>query len=155
MRVREVLTPLVKEALTRLCRCRELKVSGTKDEVITRLAYSYHGDLAALVLDLRRQDLLAIASAYSDYIEFPARLRALPVSQLREVCLAVFEERYMAPEGPDGGATEDGSDEEQRSEVPDGEDFDIELYVTGYGDGPGRDTSTRTRSQGWRRMPTV
>ena len=30
MRVREVLTPLVKKALTRMCRNRDLSVSGTK-----------------------------------------------------------------------------------------------------------------------------
>lgn len=59
MKVREVLTPLVKTALTRLCRQRDLPVRGTKGEILKRLAYSYHGDLSALVLDLRRQELIA------------------------------------------------------------------------------------------------
>ena len=137
MKVREVLTPLVREALRRLCRRRILPVSGTKDEILRRLAHSYHGDLSALVLDLRQRDLLRIAFAYSDDVEFPARLRALPVSELREVCLAVFDERYMAPEGPAGGATEDGGDEERQSEGPDGGEFEIALHETGYGGGTG------------------
>ena len=74
MKVRKVLEPLVMQALARLCRCRELRVSGTKDEILRRLAHSYRGNLPALVLDLRKQDLLRIASWYSDDIEFPARL---------------------------------------------------------------------------------
>ena len=49
--VREVLTPLVKEALKRLCQRRNLLVSGTKGEILRRLAHSYHGDLSAVVLD--------------------------------------------------------------------------------------------------------
>ena len=63
--------------------------------------YSYHGDLSALVSDLRRKDMLRVASEYSDTLEFPRRLRELPARELREVCLAVFEGRYMAPRGLD------------------------------------------------------
>ena len=93
MKVREVLTPLVKTALTRLCRHRDLPVHGTKGESLRRLAYSYRGDLSALVLDLRRRDLLAVPYEYSECVEFPARSTALPVSELREVFLADFEDR--------------------------------------------------------------
>ena len=46
MKVREVLTALTMEALTRLCRHRKLKVSGTKGEILRRLAHSYRGDLS-------------------------------------------------------------------------------------------------------------
>ena len=74
MRVRKLLTPLVREDLKRLCRRRELRMSGTRDEFLRRLAYSYRGDLATLVLDLRQRDLLKIAAAYSDHVEFPAGL---------------------------------------------------------------------------------
>ena len=137
MTVREVLTPLVKEALKRLCQRRNLLVSGTKGEILRRLAHSYHGDLSAVVLDLRRRDLLTITSAYSDSVELPTRLWALPVSELREVCLAVFEERYTAPEGPAALGTGNGANEERQSERPDGGDFDIGLYATGHSGTPG------------------
>ena len=136
-KVREVLTPLVMEALTRLCRSRELRVSGTKDEVLRRLAHSYRGNLSALVCDLRRQELLRIASWYSDDIEFPASLGALRVSELREACLAVFEERYVATDGEVGRATDDGGNDEHPSEEPDGGDFHIELHATANGGVPG------------------
>ena len=136
MKVREVLTPLVKTALTRLCRRRDLPARGTKGELLRRLAYSYHGDLSALVLDLRRQDLLAIEYEYRKQVEFPAGLGALPVAELRKVCLAVFEERYRAPTEPAGRAAKDGGKEKRRSEAPDGRDFDIVLHATGCGGGP-------------------
>ena len=156
MKVREVLTPLVMEALTRLCRSRELRVSGTKDEVLRRLAHSYRGNLSSLVCDLRRQDLLRIASWFSDEIEFPASLGALRVSELREACLAVFEERYVATEGAVGGAAEDGGNEERQSEEP----ARRSLRHRAACDGKRRRTgggimSTRTRSHGWRRMLTA
>ena len=121
MKVREVLEPLLKEALKRLCRNRHLSEAGRKDELLRRLAHSYHGDLSALVRDLRKKDMLTIASEYSDSVEFPGGLRALPVRELREVCLAVFEGRYMAPQSSDGVATEDGGG------------FDIALFATGCG----------------------
>ena len=136
MSVREVLTPLLKGVLTRLCSRRGLMVTGTKDEILERLARSYRGNLSTLVIDLRGRDLLRIASKYSDDVEFPAGLGALPVSELREVCLAVFEERYVAPEGPGGEAIEDDEEEEQQSEGPGGGSFDVVLHATGCGGGP-------------------
>ena len=137
MKVREVLTPLLKEALKRLCQRRGLSEVGTKDEIRRRLAHSYHGDMSALVHDLRRKDMLTVASEHSDSVEFPARLWELPVSELREVCLAVFEERYKAHKGPAGAATEDGGEVERESERPDGGDFDIAFFATGCGGLPG------------------
>ena len=135
MKVREVLAPLVKTALKRLCRRRDLPVRGTKGEILKRLAYSYHGDLSALVLDLRRQDLLAIVYEYREHVEFPAGLGALTVAELREVCLAVFEERYTASAEPAGRATNEDGNEERQLKLLDGGDFDIVLYATGCGGG--------------------
>lgn len=121
MRVREVLEPLLKERLKRLCRCRDLPEVGRKDQLLRRLAHSYHGDLSALVSDLQKTDMLTVAAEYSDSVQFPGRLWDLPVRELREVCLAVFEGRYMAPESSDGVATEDQGA------------LDIALYATGCG----------------------
>ena len=59
------------------------------------------------------------------------------VSELREVCLAAFEERCMVPEGSSGKATEVGRNEEQPPEGPDGGDLRIELHATGSGGAPG------------------
>ena len=41
MKVREVLTPLVKQALKRLCGCRDLPENGRKDALLSRLVRSY------------------------------------------------------------------------------------------------------------------
>ena len=135
MTVREVLEPLVMTALKRLCERRGgrrgLRVSGRRAELLRRLTSSYRGNLSALVLDLRREDLLRIASWWSDDIEFPAGLGALRISELREVCLAVFEERYVATEGAVGAETEDSEDGERQSEGSAGGDFEIELHATG------------------------
>ena len=130
MKVRKVLTPLARPALTRLCRKREQKISGKNHEIRKRLAYFYRGDLAELVRDLRRQDLLKVASEYSDSVEFPPGLPALKASELREVCTAVFEKRYVAPEGSVGETIEDGEEEEQQSEGPGRGRFDIVLHAT-------------------------
>ena len=95
MKVRDVLTPLSKDALKNLCLIRDQYVSGNKDELLTRLAYHYHGNLRSVVTDLRRTDLLAICSELSDVVDFPPKLACLPVAGLREVCLAVFEGWYV------------------------------------------------------------
>ena len=76
---------------------------------------------------------MTIKSAYSDSVEFPTRLSSRPVSELRELCLAVFEERYTATESPVAVGTEDGVDEEPKFEGPDRRDFDIRLYATEHG----------------------
>ena len=137
MKVRDVLTPLARPALTRLCRKRERKISGTNHEIRKRLAYFYRGDLAELVRDLRPKDLLKVASEYSDSVEFPPGLPALKASELREVCTAVFEKRYVAPEGSVGETIEDGEEEEQQSEGPGRGRFDIVLHATGCAVGLG------------------
>ena len=132
MKVREVLTPLVKKkALKRLCRRRDLPTGGKRDEILRRLARSYRGDLSVLIHDLRQSDLLTVASAHTDSGKFPARLRVLPVSELREVCLAVFEDRYVDPETPAGVVPEERVDAEWHSDGPYGGDFRIALHRTG------------------------
>ena len=120
-----------------LCRRRGLKVSGTKGEIRKRLTYSYHGDLAALVPDLRRRDLLTIASDLSENenVGFPARLRTLSVSKLREVCLAVFEGRYVTPNRPNGAVAECSAENERQSEGLGVRAFDVVLHSTGDGCG--------------------
>lgn len=131
MKVKEVLTPLQKDALTRLCRRRGLRESGTKAKICTRLARSYRGDRSTLVGDLRKGDLLAIASAYSDNGQFPSGLTTRPVSELRRVCLDVFEGRYMESEGSAGVVTEEIGNEERQPEGLDRGGFGIALYGTG------------------------
>ena len=130
MEVRKVLTPLRKKDLKCLCRRRGLKVSGTKREVRKRLTYSYHGDLAALVPDLRRKDLLTIVSNLPDKIDRPAGLRNLRTSKLHEVCLAVFEGRYVTPNGLIGAAAKGGTENGRQSGSPDERAFDIVLHAT-------------------------
>lgn len=74
MKVREVLTPLLVTALRRLCSKRELPVGGTKNELLKRLAYSYRGNVRAVLGDLLKADLLGIARAYSDALDLPSGL---------------------------------------------------------------------------------
>ncbi|MYD99650.1 MAG: NgoFVII family restriction endonuclease, partial [Alphaproteobacteria bacterium] len=107
MKVREVLEPLRMGDLKRLCQLRGRPYTGSKDEILTRLACSYRGDLEALVRDLRKKDLLRIASGYSDSVEFPERLRRFSAPDLRDLCLAVFKGRYRNPEGSSRVATEE------------------------------------------------
>ena len=137
MKVRGVLTPLAKPALLRLCRKRDLRVSGTKQEILKRLGYSYHGNLAALVHDLRQEDLLTIMSDYSERVEFPTGLGALPATELRRVCLTVFEERYVARERPHSGAAENSGADEWRPQGPDKRDSGMVLHSTRYDSGLG------------------
>ena len=133
MKVREVLTPLPKPALKRLCRCRDISVVGTKAEIRKRLAYSYRGNLSALVDDLRRQDLLTIASECTESSKFPTNLGALAVSKLREVSLAVFVGRCPAIEASADEETGDSVDDQQQSKGLGGGHFDVMLHATGVG----------------------
>ena len=131
MKVREVLTELVVQALKRLCEGRSLAVSGRKSDILERLARSYRGNLSDLVQDLRRKDLLNIASKHSDTVDFPRGLHAMPVSELREVCLSVFEGRYSDSEGVAKVGLETSPIEERQSIELDREKATVALYVTG------------------------
>ncbi|MDD9982297.1 MAG: hypothetical protein OXU81_13215 [Gammaproteobacteria bacterium] len=122
MKVREVLTPLLKPVLQQVCSKRELPVSGTKKELRKRLAYSYRGDLKSVLEDLRKKDLLTVAYSYADRFDFPPGLRQLPVGDLRKVLYGLFsgvpEEDLVPP-----------TDREHEDPTL----ADVELYSTGGG----------------------
>ena len=90
LKVREVLTPLLRADLERVCTLRGLGVDGSKDSLITRLARSYRGDLAAVVDELRRKDLLSVARGLSHRVDFPQGLSRLAVADLRSQLKSVF-----------------------------------------------------------------
>ena len=94
MKVRRLLTPLLKVDLERLCRKRALPVRGTVPELLTRLARSYRGVLAAVVDDLRKEDLVRIGRDLIDELHLPSGWQLMRVEELR---------REFAPEhGTDG-----------------------------------------------------
>ena len=129
MKVREVLEPLKKNALERLCRRRSLNDRGSMSKLRTSLACSYRGDFSALVADLRREDLLRIASTCSDTADFPSGMHALRIQELRQVCLATFEGRRRASE------EEEETGDDARTKTPSAGlnrgGQTAELYVTG------------------------
>ena len=90
LKVREVLTPLLRADLERVCTKRGLRVSGTKDQLLTRLARSYRGDLDTVVNELRREDLLLVVQGLSYRLEFPQGLSRLAVAELRKLLKSVF-----------------------------------------------------------------
>ena len=60
---KNVLDVLSLKTLKRLCRERELRVSGRADELRARLAHSYRGDVAELADDLLRKELVDVLQA--------------------------------------------------------------------------------------------
>ena len=90
LKVRDVLTPLLRADLERVCTKRGLSVSGTKDRLLTRLAHSYRADLDAVVDELRREDLLWIVRSLSHQVDFPQGLSRLVVAELRNMLKSVF-----------------------------------------------------------------
>ena len=90
LKVREVLTPLLRADLERICTMRGLRVNGTKDRLLTRLSHSYRGDLDALVDELRREDLLNVVRSLSHQVEFPQGLSRLAVAELRSLLKSMF-----------------------------------------------------------------
>ena len=85
MKVREFLTPLLKINMERLCRKRELSISGTVPELLERLARSYKGEFTTVIEDLRREDLLVLGTSLKGHLDLPTRWRQLDVGQLRQV----------------------------------------------------------------------
>ena len=132
MKVSDVLYPLQKNALRRLCQRRDFSDRGTKKELRTLLARSYRGNLSELVEDLRRVDLEAIKTHYSEAVEFPSGLWAMSAEQLRQVCLTVFEGRYPYPQEEAKLEVQDAASEEGKFVGPDGEKAEVTLYVTGF-----------------------
>ena len=112
LKVREVLTPLLRADLERICTKRGLPASGTKDRLLRRLAYSYRGNLDAVVDELRREDLLIVVRRLSYRVEFPPGLSRLAVAELRKLLKSVFR-------GPGGGEGEEAGTR------------DVELYRGG------------------------
>ena len=99
MKVREILTPLWKADLARLCRCRELSVTGTVPELLERLARSYRGEFEAVMEDLRREDLVMIGGALGGRLDLPAGWRQLRASEMRRVFIAVADRSGMPLDG--------------------------------------------------------
>ena len=88
MKVRDILTPLWKVDLERLCKRRDLSATGTVPELLERLARSYRGDFEAVAEDLRREDLVAIGLALGLQLDLPGGWRQLRVSEMRRVFTA-------------------------------------------------------------------
>lgn len=57
--VRDFLNPLGRDSLVRLCQHRNLRPVRSNDERRSLLAYSYHGDIPAIVKDMYRYELVA------------------------------------------------------------------------------------------------
>ena len=131
MKVSDVLYPLQKNALRRLCQRRNIKDRGNKKELRTFLAHSYRGNLPELVEDLRRVDLQVIRAHYVDTVEFPPGLWAMSAEQFRYACLSVFEGRYPSPKKGAELDVQDVASEEGNFVGPDGEKAEVALYVTG------------------------
>ena len=131
MKVSDVLYPLRRNALRRLCQRRDFSDRGNKKDLRTVLARSYRGNLSELVEDLRRVDLEAIKTYYSDTVEFPPGLWAVSAEQLRQVCLTVFEGRYPNAQEEVKLKVQDAANEEGNFVGPDGEKAEVALYVTG------------------------
>ena len=69
MKVGNVLSPLAKPDLRRLCRRRKLSQSGNKKKLLRRLKDFYHRDVLKAVKDLWRIDLLTVAALHATGIE--------------------------------------------------------------------------------------
>ena len=129
--VREVLTPLGKPALVRLCSIRGLLVSGTKSELRKRLAYSYRGDVEAVLDELRRVDLLIVGRQHADRFDLRGLAR-LGVDAVRNLLRSRFvgvleEEAATQADAGDRGSA----------------DHNVELYLSGREDDGGRTDGIR------------
>ena len=95
--VRELLTPLRRTELLRLCRLRELALSGTKQELLSRLARSYRGKLNIAIDDLRKQDLHTISYELEDQFHLPHGWKQWNVHELRRAFFAKTVNVQQAP----------------------------------------------------------
>ena len=98
MKVRQFLTPLLKVDLERLCRKRDLPVSGTVPELLERLARSYRGALVTVISDLRREDLVRIGRDLVGELDLPSGWQLLRVEELRRT----FTAEVWGTDGPAG-----------------------------------------------------
>ncbi len=103
--VRNILDFLGRDALARLA---GLRVVGTAHSLSDRraiLAYSYHGDLASLINDLRREDLLAVLESgvtIDDQEYVVPGLARMSADDMRDLALRMFvkgiKPRALAPQ---------------------------------------------------------
>ena len=98
MKVRDILTPLRRADLKRLCERRELPTSGTVPKLLERLARSYRGDSEAVMEDLRREDLVAVGVSLERQLDLPAGWRQLRVSEMRRAFTAAATGAAMPSE---------------------------------------------------------
>ena len=89
MTVAEVLSCLSMQRLRSLCQERNLDAPRRRDRIVTRLARSYRGDIASVLDDLRRPELLEVAHQQSTEgrFDFPPCGERLRANDLRELLL--------------------------------------------------------------------
>ena len=87
MKVRELLTPLTRARLRRLCQKRALLSGGMTSDILERLARSYRGRFEMVLDDLRREDLMTIAASPQLPLDLPSGWRRLQVEGLRSALL--------------------------------------------------------------------
>ena len=115
--VSEVLTPLTKPVLVNLLWNRNLRISGTRSDLLKRLTSSYKKDVEAVLDELRREDLLNVGRYYAEQFDLPG-LTSLRVDDIRNLLGSHFIEK-LEP----GTTTSDIS--EQRESVAN----KIKLYL--------------------------
>lgn len=90
LRVRNVLALLPKANLVRICEKCELAKYGNREQLIRRLVDWYWGDVSALIDDLTRNELEAIADDLSSRIEFPRLSSRTSVVELKKILKSVI-----------------------------------------------------------------
>ncbi len=128
-KVRDLLEKLLKDPLKRLCRKRGLSSAGSREELLKRLVYHYHGDLPAVISDLRRDDLIWIAWYLSSTIEFPRNLGSLRVAELRRVYFSVLEIPDEDPDDLVKTSKDETHDEIDQSVTTKDRDFEIRFFA--------------------------
>ena len=77
------------QRLRSLCQERDLDAPRRRDQIVTRLARSYRGDIASVLDDLRRPELFEVARQQSNEgkFDFPPRRKQLRANDLRDLLL--------------------------------------------------------------------
>ena len=84
MEVRDILKPLRRDDLRRLCDIRNKAVSGTVSELRERLVRSYESEFESVMNDLRKSDLHKIGDSIGERLQLPSGWRELYVEEIRE-----------------------------------------------------------------------
>lgn len=93
MRIREMIDALKKDALARLCERRQLKRSGSRPDLLERLARSYRGDFSLVIADLRAVDLrrvLGTEFALGELVFEFTNLHRAPQDELQRIAHLFF-----------------------------------------------------------------